>query len=150
VATKKAPSTIPAAKLANYEKLVATSPKIERKGASVPYTSLNGHMFSYLAADGSMALRLSETDRESFTKKYKAPLAAFYGVVQKEYVVVPDALLKKTAELKKYFDLSYGYVNSLKPKPASESKAMSKAKTVKPKTAKPKVAKTGASKKAGR
>jgi hypothetical protein len=36
---------IPADKLALYEKLIATNPKIKRKGAANPYTSLNGHMF---------------------------------------------------------------------------------------------------------
>jgi hypothetical protein len=35
----------------------------------------------------------------------------------KEYVEVPDALLRKTPELRKYFDQSYAYVGSLKPKP---------------------------------
>ena len=43
----------------------------------------------------------------------------------KEYVEVPDALLRKTAELRKYFDLSYAYVNSLKPKP-TKSKTSAK------------------------
>src|SRR6266436_6485847 len=41
-----------AASLALYEKLVATNPKVERKGATMPYTSLNGHMFSLLTRDG--------------------------------------------------------------------------------------------------
>jgi hypothetical protein len=36
--------------------------------------------------------------------------------VLKEYVVVPDELLAKTRELKKYFDLSVEYVGGLKPK----------------------------------
>lgn len=36
-----------------YEKLVATNPGIERKGATVPYTSINGHMFSYLSKGGN-------------------------------------------------------------------------------------------------
>jgi hypothetical protein len=38
----------------------------------------------------------------------------------KEYVVVPDDMLKKTEVLKKYFDISYGYVSSLKPKPTKK------------------------------
>jgi len=42
--------------------------------------------------------------------------------VQKEYVEVPDALLGKTGELKKYFDASYAYVSSLKPKPTAKKK----------------------------
>ena len=44
----------------------------------------------------------------------------------KEYVDVPEALLKKTGELKKYFDLSFAYVSSLKPKPTTKKKAAKK------------------------
>jgi hypothetical protein len=36
--------------------------------------------------------------------------------VKKDWVTVPDALLKKTKELKKYLDISYEYVKTLKPK----------------------------------
>ena len=45
MATKKSTSTIPDAKLALYEKLIATDPSIGRKGATIPYTSANGKMF---------------------------------------------------------------------------------------------------------
>ena len=34
--------------LASYEALVATGPGVERKGKTMPYTSVNGHMFSFL------------------------------------------------------------------------------------------------------
>ena len=113
----------PAAKVALYDKLVATNPNVERKGATIPYTSLNGHMFSYLGKTGELALRLPMGVREAFLKKYKASLCKQYGTVQKEYVAVPAALLAKTAELKKYFDLSYAYATSLKPKPAKPAEA---------------------------
>ena len=81
-------------------------------------TSLNGHMFSYLSKEGKLALRLPAEAREAFLKKYKSRLCAAYGVVQVEYVEVPDALLQRTQELGKFFDISYKYVGSLKPKPA--------------------------------
>jgi hypothetical protein len=109
-------------KLALYEKLVATNPKVERKGATVPYTSVNGHMFSYLSKEGKLALRLPEAEREAFLKKYKAKLCDAYGKVQPEYVEVPDSLLASTKELKKFFDASFEYVSSLKPKPTSKKK----------------------------
>ncbi len=51
---------------------MATNPKVERKGATVPYTSLNGHMFSYLSKEGKLAIRLPAQEREAFLKKYKA------------------------------------------------------------------------------
>jgi len=90
------------------------------KGATIPYTPVNGH--SYFAKYESLRLRLPTEEREQFLKKYKTKLMEQYGIVQKKYVVVPDSLLKKTEELKPYFDASYAYVSGLKPKPTTKSK----------------------------
>ena len=106
--------------LNHYEKLIATNPKAERKGATIPYTSVNGHMFSFLTKTGTLALRLPESDREAFLKKYRSRLCEQHGTVLKEYVQVPAALLRNTPELKKFFDISYLYVASLKPKPTKK------------------------------
>jgi hypothetical protein len=110
-------------KLLLYEKLVATNVGVELKGATVPYTSMNGNMSSYLSKDGKLALRLPPDGIEAFLKKYKAKLCEAYRVIQKEYVEVPDALLAKTAELSKYFEASVKYVSGLKPKPTAKKKA---------------------------
>ena len=99
-----------------YEMLVATNPNVKRKGKTMPYTSHNGHMFSFLDKEGKVGLRLPKEEREAFLVEYKTELSVQYGAVMKEYVVVPDDLLKKTDALKKYFELSYGYVSTLKPK----------------------------------
>jgi hypothetical protein len=48
--------------------------------------------------------------------------AEVYGRVQSEYVEVPDSLLASTRELNKFFDRSYEYVSSLKPKPTTKKK----------------------------
>jgi hypothetical protein len=109
-------SGIPANKLDLYERLIATSPKIERKGAEHPYTSLNGHMFTYLDQTGVMGMRLPKDEVESFLKKYKTTLFESYGVVKKDWVTVPDTLLKNTKELKKHLEISYEYVQTLRPK----------------------------------
>jgi hypothetical protein len=110
-------NNIPADKLDLYDKLVRTNPKIKRKGAANPYTSLNGHMFTYLNPSGSVALRLPEDEREKFLSKYKTRLFEAYGVVMKEYVTVPDSLLRDTKTLQRYFQLSCEYIKTLKPKP---------------------------------
>jgi hypothetical protein len=65
----KKKSSIPADKLELYDKLMATHPKIERKGASTGYTSLTDHMFTLLGPSGTLALRLREEEREKFLKK---------------------------------------------------------------------------------
>lgn len=118
----KANSELPSDKLELYEKLVSTNRNVERKGATMPYTSLNGHMFSFLTKTGTLALRLPTKERDAFLKKYKTKLCEQHGKVLEEYVEVPDSLLKKTKELKKYFDVSYEYVGSLKPKPTKKAK----------------------------
>jgi TfoX/Sxy family transcriptional regulator of competence genes len=109
-------STTPPDKVALYDELIASNPKIERKGAANPYTSLNGHMFTLLHS-GSLAIRLPEGRREEFLKKYKTALYKAYGAVMPEYVTVPDTLLTNTKELRKYLEFSYQYVKTLKPKP---------------------------------
>jgi TfoX/Sxy family transcriptional regulator of competence genes len=103
-----------------YDKLIATIPEIQRKGAANPYTSLNGNMFTLLH-QSRLAIRLPEGQREEFLKKYKTGLFEAYGTVMPEYVAVPDGLLKKTKELRKYLELSYQYVKTLKPKPTKKT-----------------------------
>jgi hypothetical protein len=114
VAKKK--SAIPAEKLDLYEKLIASVPGIERKGDVHPYTSVNGHMFTYLDQTGTMGMRLPAAGYEAFLKKYKASPFESYGVVKKDWVTVPDALLENTKELKKYVVMSYEATKALKPK----------------------------------
>jgi hypothetical protein len=116
----KVPEGIRADRLELYEKLVVTNPNVQRKGANNPYTSLNGHMFSYLGKDGKVGLRLPTPEREAFLTEYKTKLCESYGVIKKEYVEVPDSLLENTLELQKYFDMSYAYVGSLKPNPTKK------------------------------
>ena len=114
MATKKNPGNIPKKKLDSYKKLIETNPKIDLKGASVPYTSYNGHMFSYFEKDGTFGLRLPEKEREEFLKRYKTTLFISYGIVKKEFVLVPDKVLLNFKEFKPYFDRSFQYVQSLK------------------------------------
>jgi TfoX/Sxy family transcriptional regulator of competence genes len=117
----KKPTAIPADKVEAYEKLVATLPGVERKGADNPYTALNGNMFTLLhSPEGRLAIRLPEDKREQFLKKYKTTLFEAYGTVMKEYVAVPDALLKKPRELQPYFAMSLEYAKTLKAKPTKK------------------------------
>jgi TfoX/Sxy family transcriptional regulator of competence genes len=79
-------------------------------------------MFTLLNPPGTLAIRLPAEEREKFLKKYKTTLFEASGAVMKEYVTVPDTLLKKTNELQKYLDLSYQYVKTLKPKPTKKKR----------------------------
>ena len=119
---KPAFTPIPAEILEQYERLVATIPGVPRKGATVPYTSVNGNMFSYLSKEGTLALRLPTGARDEFLVTYETTLTSAYGVVQKEYVDVPAWLFADTKQLTPWFESSYAYVGQLKPKPTTRKK----------------------------
>jgi hypothetical protein len=113
---KKTTSDAPPEIVALYDKMVASCPEVPRKGVTMPNTSLNGNMFSFVHPSGAVALRLPKDARQPFIEKYQTKLYDAYGIVQKEYVLVPESLLKSTEELAPYFAMSNEYCKSLKPK----------------------------------
>jgi hypothetical protein len=116
MATKKETSDAPPETVALYDRMVASHPEVERKGKTLPNTAFNGHMFSFVHPTGAVALRLPNGVKEEFIDKYGTKLFDAYGLVQKEYVLVPESLLEKTDELAPYFAMSYEYIKTLKPK----------------------------------
>ena len=100
---------------ARYAELVATIREAELKGAKMPYTSVNGNMYSYLGENG-VGLRLPADVREEFLERYRTTLYQTHGTVQKEYVTVPADLLASLDELAPYFQASFDYAQTLKPK----------------------------------
>ena len=122
MSAKKENNNIPSDSLALYDELIKTNPGIERKGIKLPYTSFNGHMFTFLSESGVLAIRLPKNERESFLKQYNSALMESQGTIMKEYVTIPESLLKNTDELKKYLDMSYESVKTLKPKAQKISK----------------------------
>jgi TfoX/Sxy family transcriptional regulator of competence genes len=119
-ARKAKKSGVPADKLALFDGLIAANPEIERKGSDNAYAAVNGNMFLLMQPTGTLAMRLPEGAREEFLKKYRTKLYEAYGAVMKEYVTVPDALLRKTKELQKCLELSYEYAKGLRPKPSKK------------------------------
>lgn len=114
---KKSKYEGPQAALVLYEAVVAAHPNVERKGARNPYTSLNGHMFSFLDASGAMALRLSSEDQTEFVARYGTAPVEQHGRIMKDYVAIPDELLSDTEQLGPWFVRSHAYLETLKPKP---------------------------------
>lgn len=107
----------PAEALELYTELVEKSnTEATVKGAKNPYTSRNGHMFSFLGPDGGMALRLAEEAGEDFQSQYESGPVLSYGSVMRGYVSVPDDLLGNTDELQGWFEKSWEWIGTLEPK----------------------------------
>ncbi len=93
----------------------------EVKGAKNPYTSRNGHMFSFLDADGTMALRLSDELMEEFRLSYESGDVIQYGATMRGYSSVPAELLADTETLAVWFDRSWKRIGTLPPKPTKKT-----------------------------
>lgn len=105
-----------------YEAVIALHPEIVRKGKANPYTSVNGHMFSFLNKEGDLGFRLSKEDRKVFLEEHNTQLIVSYNTIMKEYVQIPDTMLDDQEALLHYLSMSYDYVKSLKPKPTTKKK----------------------------
>lgn len=107
--------------LSQYTEVVAASESAAVvKGAKNPYTSRNGHMFSFLAPDGTMALRLSDEDGAEFLDRYESGPVIQYKSVMRGYVSVPSELLTATEEATEWFDRSHTWIGTLEPKPTKK------------------------------
>ena len=102
--------------LVQYQAIIEILPDTELKGNTMPYTSLHGHMFSFIDAKGNVGLRLNEPDRSEFMEQFQSIPMVQHGRTMKEYVVIPQELLQNTALLSPYFEKSIHYIKSLKPK----------------------------------
>lgn len=91
------------------------------KGAKNPYTSRNGHMFSFLDADGAMAVRLSDELGEKFLETYDSGPVIQYNSVMRGYVSVPAELLADTAAIAEWLTKSYEWIGTLPPKATKKS-----------------------------
>ncbi len=109
--------------LEQYKAVVeASSGDAVVKGAKSAYTSRNGHMFSFLDAEGSAALRLPDNLGEEFRSTYESGPVVQYGSVMRGYVSVPAELLANADELTAWFDKAYDWIGTLPPKPTAKKK----------------------------
>lgn len=99
-----------------YDSIVKQCSDFERKGKKMIYTSANGYMFTLLNKDGEIGIRLSKESQDAFKEKHNATIYKSYGAVMRDYVKVPEALLSNKKLLAAYFNESYQYVMTLKPK----------------------------------
>lgn len=111
----------PAEALERYEALVTAHPEAQRKGAKNPYTSRNGHMFSFLDPSGSLALRLSDELIEQFGASFSTHPVIQHNSVMRGYVEIPDELFEDLDALGQWFADSWDWIGSLDPKPTKKS-----------------------------
>jgi len=105
--------------VAQFEALAPETPGLHRRQMfGQPAAFLNGHMFFGVFGD-RLFLRLSVADRlEAFKRGKMTTFEPMPGRPMKEYVVLPDRLLKDAPATRAWIERSMGYVRGLPPKKA--------------------------------
>ena len=81
---------------------------------------VNGNMACGLHQDG-LVLRLGDDDRAALVKEGGVPFEPMPGRVMREYVVAPENLASKKAELRRWLERSIAHAAAL-PKKAKKSR----------------------------
>ena len=116
----------PAEDLERYSAVIEAAGHGEVKGAKNPYTSRNGHMLSFLDADGTMALHLSPELEAEFRERHDSGPVEQYGRTMRGYSSVPAELLADTAACAGWYDRAWEWIGTLPPKATKKPKKASK------------------------
>lgn len=100
-------------KVAKYDKVLSKCPEIERKGKSLPYTSVNGHMFSQLNKEGQLGIRFSGERKNELLEKLDTEPFFSYGKEMKGYIRIPEKLWEDMEVLAALLQESYEYARTL-------------------------------------
>lgn len=99
--------------LAIYENLLQKCDRFERKGKTVPYTSANGHMFSFINKEGDLGIRFSKSVQEKYFEKYQTSYFKSHNAVMRGYIHITDKMMMNEDDLVLLLNESYDYVMSL-------------------------------------
>ena len=99
--------------LSRYDEIVALCDRIERKGKTVPYTSANGHMFSFINKSNEFGIRFSKEVQEKYIEQFNSSLFHSHNSVMKGYVLIPHAVFADDKLMIDLLNESYDYVMSL-------------------------------------
>ena len=114
--------------VATFDEAMPGPPATKRKMFGFPAGFVNGNMFMGLFED-SMILRLPPAQREELIQLHGGkPFAPMAGRVMKEYVALPEPLIRDRERLDSWVAKALVYGESLEPKKAKTKAAKGKPK----------------------
>lgn len=119
---RKPTSAAPEAETRLYAAAVAATEGCELKGATMPYTSINGNMYSFLGKNGVVAIRLGEAERVKLGQSGGEPYVHESGAAMKEYMSLPSSILADGKSAAGWLTRSLAFAATLKPKATARSK----------------------------
>jgi len=112
----------PQALVATFDEVMPGPPATKRKMFGFPAGFVNGNMFMGLFED-HMILRLPAELKEELIQRHGAkPFAPMPGRVSKEYVALPESMIRDSQRLSSWVAKALVYGESLQPKTKSKAK----------------------------
>jgi hypothetical protein len=108
--------------LAAFDAMIAAVPGVERKGAAMPYASIEGNMYAMISKANVIGIRLGKDELAAFMAAGGQPFEGTPGFINTEYGGVPAAMLGDTKTLRKWFKASHAFASGMKPKATSRPK----------------------------
>ena len=119
--------------VATFDEVMPGPPATKRKMFGFPAGFVNGNMFMGLFED-SMILRLPPESREELIQRHGGkPFAPMAGRVMKEYVALPESLIRDREKLSAWVAKALDHGESLEPKAAKAKAPKAKASKAKAK-----------------
>ena len=109
----RAPETL----VAHFARAIEPIPGVQtKKMFGYPAAFVNGNMFSSLF-QSSVIVRLSDSDRTACANRYGArPFEPMPGRTMREYIVLPDEIVRSASALAAWLHKGHAYAASLPPK----------------------------------
>lgn len=101
--------------IARFERAIAASDRIERKGKANPYTSTNGHMFSQINKDDQLGIRLPKPRQNELSEQYGAGPFKSYGATMRDYVCLTGDMLADPGLVERLLEEGFDFVASMPP-----------------------------------
>lgn len=86
----------------------------------MPYTAVNGNMYSFLDDQERLCLRFSEGRKTELNNLHGTTDVIQYGAVMRGYIPLPPGVMMNDNELAELFGEALAYATSLKPKPTKK------------------------------
>lgn len=95
--------------------------KVQRKGKKNPYTSHNGHMFTFFdTKENYMAVRLDKAQQEAYFEATGTSHVIQYNSVMRGYIRLTDDIFNDYSKVEDWLNKSFDYICSLEPKPTKK------------------------------
>ena len=104
------------AQLKIYDELVSKCARFKRKGKTMPYTSVNGYMFSLFNKANEIGIRFSKEVQKKYIEEYNTTIYKSYNAIMRGYILITKEMLEDLNNVVKLLNESYDYAMSLEPK----------------------------------